>query len=35
MLNAYAELKRTVCKNVDMNAIIESECKMVEEMKIT
>ena len=35
MLTSYSDLKRSVCKNVDVAQIIESECKMVEEMKTT
>jgi hypothetical protein len=35
MQNAYADLKLKLCKSIDMEQIIESECKMVEEMKTT
>lgn len=35
MKQAYTELKVKICKNIDVGSIIESEYKMVEEMKTT
>lgn len=35
MINSFNELKRKVCKSINQDEIIESEMKMVEQMKAT